>query len=179
MLRHDMPGISIDTKPCFLAQTHFRLSHSALQYYFLSHCVLLLQGDMGSKLYFLYSCTLPRLCEFVLLLFSLLNASWILWSEILLANITSSQEKQHVCGQRYNPEIQRSIRYPSPSTLTGHGTTCLHHALGHFENNNIYIPLRCISVNPTHFRSDIGLKGSLLRNQHHLNKAACPFEKTL
>lgn len=27
-----MPGISIDTKPCFSAQTRFILSHSALQY---------------------------------------------------------------------------------------------------------------------------------------------------
>lgn len=30
-----MPGISIDTKPCFLAQTHFLCSHSALQRDFL------------------------------------------------------------------------------------------------------------------------------------------------
>lgn len=34
MLRHDMCGISIDTKPCFLAQTHLAFSHLDLQYDF-------------------------------------------------------------------------------------------------------------------------------------------------
>lgn len=61
-------------------------------------------GRHGSKLYFLYPCTLPRLKSFVLLLFSLLNASWILWSEIpLLANISSPPKRSNMCVDKaYN-----------------------------------------------------------------------------
>lgn len=79
-------------------------------------------GCHGSKLYFLSSCTLPKLKSFVLLLFSLLNASQILWSGIpLLANVSSPPKRSSTCVDKmYNSgptEIQE------PYSISAHTTS--------------------------------------------------------
>lgn len=110
-----MPGISIDTKPCFLAQTHFRLSHSALQYYFPSLARLLQQGDMGPSYISFILVTLPPDSRVLsCCCFPFKCKSWILWSEIpLLVNISSPPKRSNMCVDKaYNLWApQRSTNY--------------------------------------------------------------------